>query len=295
MTRRNDLPEELTARPFRVEEARALGLSRKRLQASDLASPFWGVRREAAPDLDYAARCSDLIAALDRPAILSGVSAARLHGLPLPRRCDDVGFEVAVRPPARAVRRPGVTGRRLAIADIDVMTHGSLVLTTPARTWCDLATRLTFHELVAVGDEVTRRAGDAAGESLRAVLSRLVSPRHSTKLRLALDFVDPRAESPKESELRMILHEAGLPTPEVNPSIYDGTRFVARVDLLFRDERVVVEYQGDQHRTDRTQWRRDITRRAELESLGYTVIEVTQADLIRPSALITRIRRVLAS
>ena len=75
------------------------------------------------------------------------------------------------------------------------------------------------------------------------------------------------------------------PRPEVNVDITDRGRFVARVDMLFREERLVVEYQGDYHR-DPEQWRRDEMRRAELESLGYRVTYVTAADLRDPEQLV---------
>ncbi|HZW42285.1 MAG TPA: hypothetical protein VFE99_08270, partial [Agromyces sp.] len=68
---------------------------------------------------------------------------------------------------------------------------------------------------------------------------------------------------------------------------------IARVDLLFQKYGEVVEYQGDHHRTDVVQWRRDRTRESELESHGLHVTEVTAADLARPRALVERVARNL--
>lgn len=76
--------------------------------------------------------------------------------------------------------------------------------------------------------------------------------------------------------------------------IRDGWRFVARVDLLYRDARLVLEYDGDYHR-DSSQWSRDQSRRAELESLGYRVTVVTARDFDDPGALVRRIRRLLSA
>jgi len=108
----------------------------------------------------------------------------------------------------------------------------------------------------------------------------------------ALELGDARSESPKESELRVLLHEARLPRPELNVNIYDGARFIARVDMLIHGAMLVIEYQGDYHR-DPGQWRRDERRRAELEALGYHVTYVTQADLDDPDPLIERIQRLV--
>jgi hypothetical protein len=107
-------------------------------------------------------------------------------------------------------------------------------------------------------------------------------------------LLDAAAESPKESELRTLVVLADLPRPAVNATIRspDG-RFIARVDLLFEEYGEVLEYQGDHHRTDVAQWRRDRTRESELESLGLHVTEVTAADLRQPRALVERVARNL--
>ena len=94
--------------------------------------------------------------------------------------------------------------------------------------------------------------------------------------------------------VRLILIEAELPHPECNVEIWDDGRFVARVDMLYADVWLIIEYDGDHHR-DPDQWSRDQIRRAELESLGYRMIVVTRRDFDDPDALVRRIRRLLAS
>jgi hypothetical protein len=92
----------------------------------------------------------------------------------------------------------------------------------------------------------------------------------------------------------VIVVRHGFPAPRPNVSIYDESgRFVARVDLLFEQYREVLEYQGDQHRTDMRQWRRDISRRAEIESLDYHVTEVGADDLTHVRAFVRRLERNL--
>jgi hypothetical protein len=45
---------------------------------------------------------------------------------------------------------------------------------------------------------------------------------------------------------------AGLPQPAVNVEVFDSRgRFIARVDLCYPHLKLSLEYQGDQHRTDR--------------------------------------------
>jgi very-short-patch-repair endonuclease len=50
---------------------------------------------------------------------------------------------------------------------------------------------------------------------------------------------------------------------------------VARPDVLWRSGRVVGEYDGDQHRTDRTAWQYERERRAGIEDEGWTYVELT--------------------
>ena len=86
-----------------------------------------------------------------------------------------------------------------------------------------------------------------------------------------------------ETRARLAFGTAGLPEPELNATVYaeDG-HFLARVDFVWREQRVIVEYEGDQHRTDRRQWQNDIQRLRLLEGLGWKVIRITAADLSDP-------------
>ena len=54
-----------------------------------------------------------------------------------------------------------------------------------------------------------------------------------------------------------------------------------------------VEYEGDHHRTDRTQWHDDIRRYALLAEHGWTIIRATAADHRDPRDLIARVRRAM--
>lgn len=147
-----------------------------------------------------------------------------------------------------------------------------------ARAWCDLTRWCSVPELVGVADHLVRTEL-APPADLAAMVRRLPDRRGTAKLRAALQLVDSASESPKESELRAMLVLAGLPQVRANVPIVDRGRTIARVDLLFDAYGEVLEYQGDHHRTDLGQWRRDRTRESELESLGYHVTEVTAADL----------------
>jgi very-short-patch-repair endonuclease len=70
---------------------------------------------------------------------------------------------------------------------------------------------------------------------------------------------------------------------------------VLHPDLAYPEWRVVLEYEGDGHRTDPQQWRRDISRREAFEDAGWRVIRVTGGDVLtEPEAFLARVCRILA-
>lgn len=113
-------------------------------------------------------------------------------------------------------------------------------------------------------------------------------------LREAVDLLDDRAESRPESLLRVIVVRSGLPVPEVNYVVVQTeTGRDVRLDLAFVEHKLVLEYQGDYHRT-KAQWRKDMTRRTRLEAQGWRVMELNADDLHDPDELVARIAATLA-
>ncbi len=281
---------------FTVADALAAGITPGRLRAKTLARPYWGTRSTQA--LSAREQLRLLLRALPAHAFVCGATAALLLDLPLPARVAQLAEDeplVAVPLGHNRIRRPGVRGRSLSVVEDDVVVVDGLRCTSPARTWCEVSGTLSLGPLVAVTDRILfHRDPLATLAELEEVHARVGRSRGAAQRPLALEWSSPRAESPRESELRVLLRQAGLPAPECNVDVFAGTRFVARVDMLYRDARLVIEYDGDYHR-DRDQWSRDAVRRAELESLGYRVTVVTARDFDDPSALIARIRRLLAA
>lgn len=295
---RAPLPESLPTTGFTITAARLAGVRPHRLDAADLKRPHWGVRVPMSGPGEFTHRCLALASALPADAFFSGVTAAALLGIPVPMRFAPAAsplLEVSVANPARAIRRPGVRGRKLQVRESDVDAWRVLRLTTPARTWCDLAPFMTLGELVAAGDFlIFHERPIVTQEELAAAAANHPGRRWRRKLRRALTLLSCFSESPKESELRVVVVTHGLPEPLVNVSIHtEGGRFVARVDLLFEDYGEILEYQGDHHRSDVRQWRRDRIRESELESMSYHVTEVVADDLADPAKLVRRIERNL--
>lgn len=96
---------------------------------------------------------------------------------------------------------------------------------------------------------------------------------------------------PKETWLRLLIVRAGLPTPETQIPVVMHYRTVAVLDMGWDRFKVAVEYDGDQHRTSRRQYVRDIRRLHALEECGWIVVRVVAED--RPAAVIDRVREAL--
>jgi Protein of unknown function (DUF559) len=92
--------------------------------------------------------------------------------------------------------------------------------------------------------------------------------------------------------LRIVLIQAGLPRPQTQIAVPDefGTP-IAYLDMGWEDVKVAVEYDGEQHRSDRRQYTWDVHRLEMLQRLGWIVIRVVAGD--RPAEIIRRVRAAL--
>ncbi|WP_431245274.1 endonuclease domain-containing protein [Leifsonia xyli] len=284
------LPGQLSWKPFRVTDAARLGVGRGRMRSPDLIRPVRGVR--APSDADLLTRCRALL--LHRPTGMwfSHLTAARLLGIPLPTRlAEDERVHVSVAAPARAPQITGVAGH-VASRSCLVQRDG-LPIPEPADVWIELAASLRREELVIAGDFLVA-SELATVEDLLQAADRARGRRGVSRAKRAIPLIRPGSESPGESTLRIVLQDAALEPPELNYRIHarDGA-FVARVDMAYPDQRLVIEYEGDYHRVIRDQWHKDIRRQSRLEDLGWRVIRATAADLADPTALLARVRRAL--
>ena len=284
-------------RAFTVREARAHGVSRRRLRALDFDKPFHGIRVASQELVSLDDRCRSFLPRMPQDGVFSHVTAAGLYRIPLPLRLS-TSTELYVSVPAtrRAVDAKGIVGHKATFGSGAWDKRFGFPVTTPERTWCDLASVLTLPELVAAGDKlIARRLPQTTRAALERAVSAYTSRRGIRNLRRALGMLSDRAESPRESLLRVAIILAGLPEPTANMRVFSakGT-FLARVDLCYPHLKLSLEYQGDHHRADRSQWRRDISRTRALQAEGWTELQFTQDDLDDPQRFIEELRLILA-
>ena len=117
----------------------------------------------------------------------------------------------------------------------------------------------------------------------------------ATFARRAARLVRRRVDSPGESKLRLCLVLVGLPEPRCNVTLGTDDRPIGRVDLLLEEYRLILEYEGDHHRTDKDQWNLDISRVEELTAEGYRVLRVTAQHIGRPRVLVKRVHTALVA
>jgi hypothetical protein len=182
----------------------------------------------------------------------------------------------------------------------DVIVRAGVRMTSLARTWCDLGTLLNEESLVAAGDNTMwfRRGDDTRlvladlRDAARSYSGRRGRPTIATSLPLLSDRADSRAES----LVRVRMVGAGLPTPEVNLELFDsGGRFLAMPDLSYPGYALTFDYEGDHHRTESTQWEKDIARVPRLEAAGWHHTRLSRADLRDSSEFLDRARRLLVA
>lgn len=231
--------------------------------------------------------------------VLSHGSAAELQGL-----WDKWPIPVDVIAPRRAGRKiPDIRWHnvRRPIRDETELRDG-IPCTTVARTIVDMAGRTGYVGLsrlveraafqrrldVQEVDRVLARGRRRGAPNLRAILGLWRTDDERKR--------KPRLRSPLEAFLLRVLIAAGVPRPETNVKLkVDGGRPV-EVDLLWRDERVVVEADGEETHGTRRAFQEDRQRDQRLVAAGYRVSGVTwrQAE-DEPVAVAARIKRMLAS
>lgn len=274
----------------------AAGLTRWQLDTSGLVRVRRGLFVPAGTELDDVdARIAVVARMLPDGYVIGGWAAARLHERSAAPEGELVVFDgwlPEMEPPARArlpvlvcASRPrrirGAAGVRLFRSDLDpadVTVVDGVPVTSPVRTAFDLA-RLWRRTPAVVALDRLRALGLVTAEQVAAGIEARRGWVGVVRAREALALSDDGVESPRESMMRLLWLDAGLPRPVCNAEIRDPTgRFVARVDLLDDAVGLVAEYDGAEH-ADARRRSSDAARQERLEALGLVVIRANDPDV----------------
>ncbi|KQN84480.1 hypothetical protein [Arthrobacter sp. Leaf69] len=293
----SELPPQLRNHPFTVAEARAAGLSRRRTRARDLVNPCHGVRVPATTQSGLMERLRALTAVTG--TVVSYLSAAALWGFPLPASLADLAVvHLTSDPGRRAVRYKDVVGHQQSLEPGEIVAGVWVSCTSPLRTWFDLAGTLSLDDLVMAGDFLLRRRNPLT--TVDALDTLLAGKRGKPGYRRAMRaraLMRAHTDSPKETELRLLLTRHGLPEPGINVPIFDETGcWIQDPDLSYEREKVAIQYDGAHH-ADPAQRRSDIFRDENARDGGWRVVVLTQTDLdpLAPGMTPTAVTRVRAA
>ena len=90
---------------------------------------------------------------------------------------------------------------------------------------------------------------------------------------------DSRAESPMESEARLVMIDGGLPLPDLQYEIVDRCGDLWRVDFAWPDAMVVAEYDSVEWHVGRDALLHDRLKTSRLQECGWTTIPMTVDDI----------------
>jgi Protein of unknown function (DUF559) len=189
----------------------------------------------------------------------------------------------------------GIIVRAEDLAPGEVLSIGDMRVTNSARTAFDIG-RHTPRRVEAVKrlDALANATGVTLTD-IEEVVAAHPGARGLARLRRVLPFVDSGAESPQETVARLALIDAGIPAPSTQFEVFGryGER-IARVDMVYEEVKVGIEYDGPQHWEDPAVRQRDIDKQFELTALGWLIIRVSR-DLLkyRRSTYVHRVETAL--
>ena len=218
-----------------------------------------------------------------RRGILAGFSATALHGA----KWVDSGQLAGIIDTNRR-KTPGIEVFGDRIEEDEICIIDGIPVTVPARTALDLSSRYSTGVAVAAIDALTAATGLKIAD-IEQLMHRYRGRRGIKGARAMVQLVDPGAQSPKETWLRLLLIRAGFPRPSTQIPVRDASgRIVAYLDMGWDDIMVAVEYDGDQHRTQRGQYVKDIHRLEKVERLGWLIVRVVAED--HADGIVRRVR-----
>ncbi len=202
-----------------------------------------------------------------RQGVVAGRAAAALHGAKWVDRTSPIELIWQNSRPPR-----GVIVRNERVDADEIVDMDGMLVTTPERTAADLARHLPRDAAVEHLDALANATGIVA-DGPSALLTRHRKARGVRTAPVALSVIDGGAQSPKETWLRLLLIDDGLPRPRTQIRVGDGFNN-AYLDMGFDDPRVGLDYDGAVHQTDRRSYVRGIGRDELIAEQGWLDIHV---------------------
>lgn len=152
--------------------------------------------------------------------------------------------------------------------------------TTPEWTAIEVARSLRRPRALATLDAALRSGTCDRGSLLRATAHQ-AGRRGIVTVRDLIPLADPAAESPMESEARLMMIDGGLPRPTLQYEVIDRNGRRWRLDFAWPEEMVAVEYDGFEFHSDPDALRRDRQKKAALQEMRWSVMSIVSDDVRR--------------
>ncbi len=257
------------------------------LKAGHLAKVWPGIYSRGEPDLWTRLRGLDLRAGETVSICLS--TAAQMYEFDT----EDVGDLHVINPVGHLLRNSdGLVLHRRDGAPLTMVNRRPA--TAPNWTAVEVARALERPRALATLDAALR-SGTCDRHGLLAAAELQKARRGIVDVRELIPLADGKAESPMESEARLVMHDGGLPEPILQHWITDLDLRSWRVDFAWPEKRLAVEYDGFEWHKDRDDFRRDRQKRAALEEMNWTMISIVSDDVRRrPLQMVRHIGSKLA-
>lgn len=239
-------------------------------------------------DVDDATRLRGLDLRAGEPVAICLATAAAAHGFDT----EGVADLHVLNPVGHLLRdSDGLVVHRRDGAPLTLV--GGRPATTPAWTAVEVARSLRRPRALATLDAALR-TGSCDRRQLHSAAGQQAARRGIVKVRELIPYANPLAESPMESEVRLVMLDSGLPMPVLQHEIIDRDRRLWRVDFAWPDRLVAVEYDGFDWHSRPEDFRRDRRKRAALQEMGWQVISIVADDVRRDGrGMIRRIETAL--
>lgn len=150
--------------------------------------------------------------------------------------------------------------------------------TAPAWTAVEVARSLRRPRALATLDAALR-SGTCDRQGMHMAAVEQFGRRGIVAVRELIPLAAGEAESPMESEARLVMIEHGLPTPKLQFEITDLSGRTWRVDFAWPDRKFAVEYDGFDFHSSPEDLRRDRQKRAALRELDWSVLAIVADDV----------------
>jgi hypothetical protein len=151
-------------------------------------------------------------------------------------------------------------------------------MTESAWTAVEVARSLRRPRALATLDMALRNTALTREELMQAAQAQK-GRRGIVHVRNLIPLANPLAESPMESESRLVMHDGGIPEPTLQYEIIDVDGELWRLDFAWPDVKVAVEYDGFDWHSSKDHLRRDRRKRAALLEMEWTVLYIVAVDV----------------